>query len=59
MRRIMAYRDPDEKRAAPRAPDSIGLQKVEKRPLRLTISGNKRRISIKRKRVIQTMAPID
>ncbi|WP_423395952.1 hypothetical protein [Burkholderia sp. LMG 21824] len=51
MRRIMAYRDPDEKRSASHMP--------EKRPLRQTINGNKRGISIKRERVIQTLAPID
>ncbi|MBN3776826.1 hypothetical protein G3O06_04485 [Burkholderia sp. Ac-20345] len=59
MRRIMAYPDPDEKRAAPRVPDSIALQSRKKRPLRLTINGNKRGISTKCERVIQTLAPID
>ncbi|WP_174981711.1 hypothetical protein [Burkholderia lata] len=59
MHRIMAYPDPDEKRAAPRAPDAIALQRRNKRPLRLTINGNKRGISIKCERVIQTLAPID
>jgi len=59
MRRIMAYPDPDEKRAAPRARDSIAQQNRKKRALRLTINGNKRGISIKCERVIQTLAPID
>ncbi|MBN3837710.1 hypothetical protein, partial [Burkholderia sp. Ac-20344] len=35
------------------------VAKPEKRPLRLTISGGKRDISVKRERVIQTMASID
>ncbi|MCA8295021.1 hypothetical protein LGN19_14600 [Burkholderia sp. AU30198] len=59
MRRIMAYPDPDEKLAAPRAPDAMAWGKPEKRRLSLTINGNKRGISIKRERVIQTLAPID